>query len=837
MKISFDFILKNITTLQAVATDVTKNFSTTYITHVLIDSRSSLLAHHHEGVSTTILFVCLQGQTHNAHDFIPFLYHEKGVRYFIIEQAIDTAAFADAIFIRVENTIQALQQLATAYRQLFHCPIWAITGSNGKTMVKEWLYEILCPLFPIARSPKSYNSQIGVALSLFNLSEESALGIFEAGISHKAEMAKLAAMLLPNVGIFTALGTAHGENFNTPQEKIEEKIQLFQTCEVIIIASEQKEVIQSLQQKYPNKKIFTYSFQKEDKVDVRIEKTEFEGKGTRIFFNYAQKAYTVYVPFQDAISLHNVSLVLCASLYLNVFEQVAQRFALLSTLPLHLEIMESKNALLINDAYSADWQAFTLSLAYLLQRQEYAKKSIILGDFLENTQDEAALYGEIARLVSHSKIYQLILVGTKITKHAALFKAVPKLLVFDSTAAALLQAPTWEIAEQVWLIKGARKLHLEKIAYFLQNKPHETWLEIRTDALLHNLQYFKKLLPPATKIMAMVKAKAYGSSEAEVVHFLQQQKVDYFGVAFESEGIALREAGITTPIMVMHAAAHRLSFQANHHLEPVIYSFAMLESYALQLQKMAHRHFPIHIKIDTGMHRLGFTPQAVPKVIAFLQKHAHLLHLQSVYSHLACADEPSLDAFTQQQIQDFEKVKVAFKNAFPTVFFHLLNSAGILRFAHAAADMARLGIGLYGFGTPAHQPFLAEALRCKTRIVHLQNLNAGEGIGYGNAGKLLQQSRIATLPIGYADGLRRALSEGRWQVSLHGYDCPIIGKVCMDFVMIDVSHVPNVHLGDEVILFGQGGHPLSAMATVLDTIPYEILTSLSSRIPRILVKE
>lgn len=820
----FDFIV------QATQGKILQIGENTHFEQIEIDSRSHFI---HEKT----VFFCFSGTEHNAHEFIPFLYQKKGVRCFVGTENMPLSNCPNASFIQVSDVKKALQNLAKAYRQLFNIPIIAITGSNGKTIVKEWLNEILQEEWMIVRSPKSYNSQIGVPLSILLLNNTHNLGIFEAGISEPGEMQILADIIQAKIGIFTTISQAHAENFSSLQEKIKEKIKLFAASEVIIFNIDQSEVAACIQEAYPKKRKFTYGFHAS--ADVRIVSSVFEKKGSRIVFIYQNQEHNIWLAFQDLISLKNSYCVLACVLYLNAFERVKNRFPYLSPLAMRMELIEGEeNSLLINDAYTADWQALKLSLDYLFQFTEYPKKTLILGDFLQNTQNEAQLYQDIAELLRQRGIDQFMGIGPKMLHYQSYFKDI-NATFYASREQAMMHIKNQDFKNHVILIKGARILHLEKIAHFLQKKKHETWLEIRMDALAHNLKYFKSLVSKnakPVKLMAMVKARAYGSSEIETAQFLQQKGVDYFGVAFESEGLELRKHQISRPIMVMHAAAERILEQKEYSLEPVIYSFAHLEKYLDKIKEYQIQAFPIHLKIDTGMHRMGFLPEEINQLLQFLQVHGHFFELKSIYTHLAAAEEPSLDAFTLSQIAAFEKAKMLFKPQYPHALFHILNSAGIQRFTAYAGDMIRLGIGLYGVGTAEHQEYLQEVISCKTRIVHIQTLEKGTLLGYGRKGEVLKKSKIATLPIGYADGVRRQLGNGKWSITLDGKPYKTIGNICMDFLMIDLEDLP-AQIGDEVTIFGQHGRSIFEMAASLNTIPYEILTALSSRISRIFLKE
>ena len=790
------------------------------ISHISIDSRSM-----QNGVET--LFFALVGPNNNGHNYIAELI-QKGVQNFVVT-SIPENLNAKANFLVVKNTLEALQKFAGYYRNLYHFPIIGITGSNGKTIVKEWLNFLLSPDFSIIRSPKSYNSQVGVPLSIISINENHNLGIFEAGISTTNEMGKLEQIIRPTIGILTNLGSAHDEGFSNFEEKIKEKITLFANAEILIY-KKNKAVDAFLSS---NLKTFTWSFN-DSAADVFISQKSLSDK-TLIEVNYLSQKFDVAIPFKDDASIENSINCLMVLLYLKYEISVIQsRLELLYPVEMRLKVKTGiHNCTLIDDSYSSDFQSLKIALDFLESQKQHVNKTIILSDIFQSGLSNDDLYSKVSELIVSNKINRVIGIGETISEYKNKFE---NCIIYKNTEAFIANFKTLNFSNETLLIKGARLFEFEKIVHLLEEKTHETVLEINLNAISHNLNYYKSKLEPTTKIMVMVKAFGYGNGGFEIAKLLEHQHVDYLGVAFADEGIALKNAGIKLPIMVLNPENTSFSAIIQHHLEPEIYSLKGLNSFLQIAKNNPLENYPIHIKLDTGMHRLGFEEENIEALIAIL-KDTKSIKVKSILSHMATSDSIDNHNFALYQIQLFEKLAAKITSELGiNPIRHLLNTSGISNFPEAQLDMVRLGIGLYGVSNnPQEQRFLENVGTLKSIISQLRVIKERESVGYGRRFIAQKKSIIATIPIGYADGISRHWGNGVGFVTIKGQKATIIGSICMDMLMADVSEI-DCHEGDEVVLFGENP-TVSFIAEKLGTISYEILTSISQRVKRVFYRE
>ncbi|HAQ18479.1 MAG TPA: bifunctional UDP-N-acetylmuramoyl-tripeptide:D-alanyl-D-alanine ligase/alanine racemase [Prolixibacteraceae bacterium] len=782
------------------------------------------------------LFFALKSDRNNGHRYVADLVH-MGVRAFVVsDYSKEFSRFEHCNFIVVPDTLKALQELAIWHRSLFNIPVLGITGSNGKTIVKEWLFELLRDR-SVIRSPKSYNSQVGVPLSVWNLSADYELAIFEAGISKPGEMHHLQKIICPTVGILTNIGEAHQENFTTKQQKLEEKLKLFESCHTLIYCMDQELVHSCIQNGGVNSRIrlFAWSFTNET-ADLFFRKKELNGT-VEIATEFEGKKFRVELPFQDEASLENAGHCLALILSQHYAEpSVMKLFASLQPVAMRLEMKEGvNNCLLINDYYNSDINSLQIALAFLNNhaRQPNLKKTVILSDIQQAGIPDEQLYREVSRLLQLNKTNRLIGIGTKIKNYAYLFEQPSEF--FESTELFLESFQSADFRQECILLKGARDFHFELISSVLQKKYHQTILEIDLNALVGNLNFFRNAILPETRIMVMVKAFSYGSGMAEIARILQYHKVDYLAVAVADEGIELRQAGIDLPIVVMNPEEHSFESMIEFRLEPNIYSEEIFDLFRKVLQQHAVVHYPVHLKFDTGMNRLGFDSTGeVERLAGKLQVQEEIV-VRSVFSHLVGAEEPVHDEFTLGQVEQFLQLSSIITKKLPyKIFRHILNSAGIERFPRYQFEMVRLGIGLYGVSACGNNQ-IRSISRLKTCISQIRLIRAGQTVGYGRKGVVTRDAEIAVLPIGYADGYDRRLSNGVGKVYVKGQIVPVIGNICMDMCMIDVTGL-QTSVGDEVELMGE--HILVGdIAETIGTIPYEILTGISQRVKRIYLQE
>ncbi len=797
------------------------------------------------------LFFAIKGQMHDGHAFIADLYERK-IRNFIVTEKIDIGKYPEANFILVKDAVTALQKLTAHHRSLFKIPVIGITGSNGKTIVKEWLFQLLDKDYHIVRSPKSFNSQIGVPLSVWQITGDDNLAIFEAGISHPEEMDRLRSVIQPTIGIFTNIGEAHNEGFLNIRHKTKEKLKLFLNTDVLIYCSDYLEITQSILEITQLRKtgedkeeVFkTFTWSKTLDADLAIHEINKLANSSVIKAMYGDKFISIEIPFTDDASIENGIHCWAAMLYLGYENKIiAHRMQELGAIAMRLEMKDAiNNCSLINDSYNSDIGSLSIALDFLNQQNQQKKKTLILSDILQTGKDDHQLYSEVASLLQKKNVSRFIGIGEHIAKQQKIFKENPELetLFFKSTNDFLKSFSTIPFSHETILVKGARPFAFERISQVLEQKIHETVLEVNLTAIQHNLNVYNALLKPETKIMVMVKAFSYGSGSYEIANLLQFNKVDYLAVAYADEGIALRKSGIVLPVMVMNPEANSFDAMIRYDLEPEIYSLYVLEQFnaaAADFISDTKREIPIHIKLDTGMHRLGFDAEEIPALITELKRLPHL-KVKSVFTHLAGSDEQALDDFTHEQIRLFQKFSDEIEHAIAYKFLrHAANSAGIVRFPESHFDMVRLGLGIYGVdSTEQLKGKLQPVSRLKTCISQIRRIKKGETVGYNRKWKATKETTMAIVGIGYADGLSRRLSNGVGKMLYKGKQVPVIGNVCMDMSMLDITGIKDAKEGDEILVFGEG-LPIEQLAAWSDTIAYEILTNVSQRVKRIYYQE
>lgn len=787
------------------------------IEHLLLDSRKATSA-------SGTLFFAINGVRHNGHEHLEKLYH-AGFRNFVIERAdTDISAMKDANILLVKSSVLALQSIGKFHREIFSYPVVGITGSNGKTIIKEWLFQILMKYETPVKNPGSYNSQIGVPLSVWQMKAHHTVGIFEAGISQRGEMDRLREVIKPTLGLFTNIGPAHDEGFRNIEEKIREKLKLFSDAEVVIYCKDHT----SLDDVIQTTDLPTISWSTSGSSDIRIKQN---GHGYDVWWK-AQHIF-ITIPFKDKASIENCFHVLAVLMCMGYSgSQIQDGINNLKRVAMRMELKEGINQCqVIDDTYNNDLGGIEISLQFLAQQHQKKKKTVILSDVLQSGESDNVLVEEIAARIQESGVHRFVGIGPALKKFQHLFR-IPKSFYTDTQEFLdNFAADQWQ--QEIILVKGARSFEFEKIVSRLQRKVHGTVMEVDLGSLIHNFNFFKSCLKPSTKIMVMVKAFAYGSGSNEIANLLQYHQADYLGVAYSDEGVDLRKNNISLPIMVMNPSEDSFDSLLQYQLEPEIYNFKILDHFITFLDG---RDCKIHIKLDTGMHRLGFSVTDVDALGELLRLHSNL-SVASIFSHLAGADEKTHDDFSASQARHFEQAALALsKHLGYKPIFHLLNSPGILRLREFQFDMVRLGIGLYGVD-PTSDGFreLRPVATLKTIISHIQHVRKGETIGYGRRGVAQNDMLIGTIAIGYADGFTRAFSRGVGKVLVKGQRVPVVGNVCMDMTMIDISGIDAVD-GDEVIIFGKD-LPIQEVAASISTIPYEILTNTSERVKRVFVTE
>lgn len=777
------------------------------------------------------LFFALKTKRNDGHKYLSELY-ERGVRNFVVEELpANKEAFSEANFLVLADPLKGLQKLAEKHREQFQVPVIGVTGSNGKTIVKEWLYQLLSPDYIITRSPRSYNSQIGVPLSAWLMNEHTELAIFEAGISEMGEMEALQSIIKPSVGILTNIGGAHQENFFSLQDKCMEKLGLFKDCDVIIYDGDNELISTCVSKCLFTAREIAWS-KKDNERPLFIESIHKGEHHTLIRYRYLGMPNEYSIPFIDDASIENSLHCLAVALYMMVpAEQITERMAHLEPIAMRLEVKEGKNGcVLINDSYNSDLASLDIALDFMSRRSEHKgkKRTLILSDILETGQSSKLLYRQVAELVHSRGVEKIIGVGEDIRTAASRFE-IEK--YFFRTTEELLESDVLAaLHNEIVLIKGSRVFHFDAISDALELKVHETILEINLNALVDNLNYYRSKLKPETKMVCMVKASAYGAGAYEIAKTLQDHRVDYLAVAVADEGSELRKAGITCSIMIMNPEQTAFKTMFDYKLEPEVYSFHLLNELIKAAEKEGVTNFPIHIKLDTGMHRLGFAVQEVPELIERLKKQTAVIP-RSFFSHLVGSDGSEFDSFTRRQIELFEGASKQLQAAFHhKILCHICNTAGIERYPGAQFDMVRLGIGLYGVD-PFTNKILHNVSTLKTTILQIRDVPKEDTVGYSRKGHLERNSRIAAIPIGYADGLNRHLGNGHAYCLVNGQKAPYVGNICMDVCMIDVTNI-DCKEGDKVIIFGDD-LPVTVLSDVLNTIPYEVLTSVSNRVKRV----
>lgn len=798
------------------------------ITRLLIDSRSL-------SFPEETLFFAIKTRHGDGHRYIGELYR-RGVRDFVVTQADGIKELKDANFIVVKDCIDALQTLAAHHRSQFDIPIIGITGSDGKTIVKEWLYHLVAENYNVTRSPRSYNSQIGVPLSVWQLREESTLGIFEAGISQAREMERLQQIIRPTIGIITNISNAHQENFSTAEEKCREKLSLFKECNVIIYNADNNILADAVGSMLLPAREIAWS-QKDPERPLYIESIEKDGQGTTIRYRYSNVRNSYRIPFLDEASIEDSINCLAAALHLMIPpERIAGRMAQLEPVAMRLEVKEGKRGcMIINDSYNADTASLDIALDFMERRSSTMpglRRTLILADIKQSGEDAQTLYSRVLDCIKKRGIEKFIGVGNGIATQAALFASSGiECHFFAGTEELLASRLLKETEKEYILIKGSRSFHFEDVTEALEKKVHQTILEVNLSALRDNLNRYRNALAPDTRTVCMVKADAYGAGALETGRTLQECNVDYLAVAVADEGAELRKEGINTGIIVMNPEPCSYRTLFDNKLEPEVYSFGMLDSLIKAACREGITDYPVHIKIDTGMHRLGFLPNEIPALIEVLKKQ-YALTPRSVFSHFVGSDSPQFDSFSAVQIERFNSAATMLQEAFShKILRHICNSAGAERFTDVQYDMVRLGIGLYGISPIKEDATLHPISTLKTIILQIHDVPADETVGYSRRGTLKRDSRIAALPIGYADGLNRKLGNGKGYCIVNGQKAPYVGNICMDVCMIDVTGI-ECNEGDTVEIFGPD-LPVTQLAEWLETIPYEILTSVSNRIKRV----
>ncbi|HQV50893.1 MAG: bifunctional UDP-N-acetylmuramoyl-tripeptide:D-alanyl-D-alanine ligase/alanine racemase [Flavobacteriales bacterium] len=791
------------------------------IEHISIDSRKPY-------PPESTLFIALHGERHDGHAYLNEL-ADRGMRYFLV----NASSTVDLPFpvLRVRDTLRALQRLAGWHRAHFRAPVVGITGSNGKTVVKEWLYQLLRGKEHIVRSPGSWNSQVGVPLSVWELGPEHTLGLFEAGISKRGEMERLRSVIRPTIGVITNVGPAHGENFKDDHEKAVEKLGLFHDVDVLIYCADHKVIAEALERTGLAQRVTELGWSRENSGWLHVLHEETLQDRTLITVSRANDQFTFEIPFTDHASVENV--LHCVALLLHLGHDpawIAERTPHLTPVAMRLEVLDGVNGTtLINDAYSNDEASFAIALDHLGMVAQGRPKTVVLTDMIESGGNALSLYQRVADRMIRSGVERVIGIGPQLNAHRALFPSAS--LFFADTTSALNGVDTAAFAGHAILIKGARTFALERLVQHWQRQVHGTVLEIDLEAVRHNLNHYRGLISPPTRTMAMVKAFGYGSGALELARLFAHEQVHYLGVAYADEGVELRQNGIRLPILVMNPEPVPFEALQRFRLEAEVFDLRSLD----EAERMIQQHGeapPIHIKLDTGMHRLGFTAHELPELIDRLRQNRKL-NIVGIFSHLAASEDPALDAFTREQIASFTNMADAICDVVDTVpLRHIANTASISRFPKAHFDMVRLGIGLHGIASSAHE---MAALRTTTTlqspIAQLKTLAPGDTVGYGRTWKADSVVRIATLPIGYADGLSRRLSNGKGRVWINGRAAPIVGNVCMDMVMVDVTTIPCS--SDDMAIIFSPDHPVTELAKDMDTIPYEVLTSIAPRVKRV----
>ncbi len=801
------------------------DFSNYSIQYLVTDSRKVVFPEY-------TLFFAIRGPRRTGASFINEVYH-KGVRCFIIDEPINKQLYPEAQFLQVPNSIIALQQIAIHHRNQFNIPIIGITGSNGKTIAKEWLYQMLQADYTIVRSPRSYNSQIGVPLSVWQMNEQHTLGIFEAGISTKGEMEMLAKIIQPTIGILTNIGEAHSEGFVDKKEKAAEKCLLFKNVDSLIFAKNYCNQPVSI-----NGTVISWGTAPDNALQI-ISIAKQLNKST-VVAKWHGSAIELIIPFSDDASIQNVITCYTTLLQMGYAQAVIQqRILVVAPVDMRMQLRKAvNNCFLLDDSYSNDKMSLTLALNYLKEQSGNNATTVILSDIVESQQQDEDLYKEVIELLVSKQINTFYGIGNSISAYFNNQLTLPfKVYLYPSTTNFLQWVNHQSFQNEYILLKGARKFEFEQIALWLEEKVHQTVLEINLTAMVNNFKIYQSLLLPGTKLMAMVKAFSYGSGAGEVARKLQQQQVDYLAVAYADEGVALRKAGITLPIMVMSADENTFNSLINYDLEPEIFSFQLYHAFSNYLLKQGINQYPIHIKINTGMNRLGFEAAEIPALLQSITEQNTMM-VKSVMSHLVASEDALQDEFTKQQVALFAATCNSIEHVLGySVIKHIANTAAILRNPSYQFNMVRLGIGLYGVDSAKSVELnLHIVTTLKTTVAQVRAVKAGETVGYGRKGLVKKDSSIATVRIGYADGYNRRLGNGIGKMLVNGQLAPVIGNICMDMTMLDVTNIASINAGDIVEVFGSN-IKVQDLAVGAGTIPYEIMTGISQRVKRVYFEE
>ena len=782
------------------------------------------------------LFFALKSQRNDGHRYISDLYR-RGVRHFVVEHLPEHPE-ADANYLKVPSPLAALQRLAERHRDEFDLPIVGITGSNGKTMVKEWLYQLLLPSQKIVRSPRSYNSQIGVPLSVWLLNEQTEIGIFEAGISQPGEMMALRDIIQPTIGVLTTLGAAHQENFRSMEEKCMEKLELMHDTEAMVYCSDNDIVSRCIRRMHYKGEKISWS-QCDEQATLFVKEIKEPGDSsqentTEISYRYKGEEGTYEIPFIDEASIENSVTCAAVALHLGVTPaQLAERMPKLEPVAMRLEVKEGqRGCILINDSYNSDINSLDIALDFMNRREagKGLKKTLILSDMFQTGTSPETLYAQVSDLALKRGIDKFIGIGPELSAQSDKIRIADK--QFFTDVRHFLSSDVFDgLRDELILLKGARPFGFDQITEQLEQKVHETILEVNLNAVVDNLNYFRSFLKPDTKMVCMIKADGYGAGAVELAKTLQDHRVDYLAVAVADEGVTLRKAGITANIMIMNPEMTAFKTMFDYDLEPEVYSFRLMDALIRAARKEGVTGWPVHIKLDTGMHRLGFDPEHDMDELIDRLRHQQAIIPRSVFSHFVGSDSDGFDTFSAEQFRKFELGSSQLQAAFShKILRHMDNSAGIEHFPERQMDMCRLGIGLYGVD-PRDNHILSTVSTLKTTILQLRHVTAGETVGYSRKGKIERDSVIAAIPIGYADGLNRHLGNRRCYCLVNGQKAEYVGNICMDVAMIDVTDI-DCQEGDRVEIFGE--HlPVTVLSDVLDTIPYEVLTGVSNRVKRV----
>ena len=780
------------------------------------------------------LFFAIRSERNDGHKYVADLYR-RGVRNFVVEElpADRETAYADANFLKVPHSVEALQRLAERHRDEFDIPIVGITGSNGKTVVKEWLYQLLSPQMVATRSPRSYNSQIGVPLSVWLLDEHSQVGIFEAGISQKGEMQALRDIIQPTIGVLTNLGSAHQENFSSMEEKCLEKLKLFHDTKAIVYPLDD-ETVRSCVAKYDYKGEQIAWSMKDPGAKMYVNNVEKSGISTTVSYVFDSKEGRYTLPFIDEASVENSVTCAAVALHLGLdMEQIAERMPAIEPVAMRLEVKEGQHGCtLINDSYNSDVNSLDIALDFMSRRPDHAgrKRTLILSDIYQSGKAGKALYKEVSDLAKTRGVQKIIGIGPEISANAEAID-IPEKHFFADCHEFIASPEFGCLHDEVILLKGARKFSFDRLTELLEQKVHETILEVNLNAVVKNLNHFRSYMKPTTKIVCMVKADAYGAGAVEVAKTLQDHRVDYLAVAVADEGVTLRRNGITSNIMIMNPEMTAFKTMFDFKLEPEVYSFRLLDALVKAARKEGITGYPVHIKLDTGMHRLGFNPMEDMDELIGRLKRQNAVIPRSVFSHFVGSDSDDFDNFSAHQFELFkagsDKLQAAFSHK---ILRHMDNSAGIEHFPERQLDMCRLGLGLYGIDSRDNS-VINNVCTLKTTILQIHAVPKEETVGYSRKGVLTRDSLIGAIPIGYADGLNRLLGCGRCYCLVNGKKAPYVGNICMDVAMIDVTDI-DCKEGDTVEIFGDN-LPVTVLSDAMGTIPYEVLTSISSRVKRV----